>query len=468
MIFQLPNPIPETVKDTEQLTEFYRKYGIIPYFGTNESSSQGMLDLLMTLSELSPSFNAVRRDLKEYTFGQNARIQAKQIEGLELDIAELDANSQIKYFEYLKDIGIQLKDILKKLRTVDDHLSVSGNAYIRIKRVTVVDTVRYFISVPHFKHVAYLNSRDAGEQFVIISKWIGDEQMMIKYKPTIIRVTQQGMPLKFDKKKGGVEEAIVHIKSESNTDESDYYGRPDIIPVLHWLYTDYQVGNLNSKISATEIITKKILAFEGEDPNAITDDDDYNTEFNGKEVGGSKLDSFQRNMLTLKKLTTQLGSHPSEMGPNAVGSIAGVEYPHGGSPPTVIDLEMNRDTGHQTFQQEQATTMIAGNQGWAPELVSLRKTATTLGGNLLYDIFSIKNTTTIRPRQIKFEDIINNILHQIVTMEGNKEFEYYGIELIDNISKLVESMKSTSTTTASEMITEPQNTVGDEGIDGTE
>lgn len=438
MIFSLPNPIPLTVRDPEDLGVFFEKYGIIPYYGTSENTSHTFLDLLNTLTDLSPSFNMVMRDLKEYTFGLNIDFVGRAIPGLAADPIELSDIEKSKFALFLSDYNITLPQIRKLSKRIDQHLAVCGNAYLRIRRIQEGSTTKYFLSVPHYKHVAYMKSQDRGERFLIVSKFLGDLTLMSKYPPLVIPATQAGDQINWSTTESGVEEAVIHVKIDEDSDESDYYARPDILAALTWLYTDFQLGNLNSKIAATELITKVILAFQAPDPNSLPDDEPIEVEIGeGGNIGGKQLDYFERNVLILKNLTSNLGSNASNMdAAQAAHSIAAIEYPFGSQEPTPIPLEMNRDTAHQTWQSDQATAMICATLGWAPELVGMRKASATLGGNLIYDLLTMKNMSTIKPRQIFFQDLWNGILGQINQREGGG-YDNYGIRYPDVVEELL-------------------------------
>lgn len=442
-IFSLPNPIPQTVVDREELQKFFRKYAIVPYYGTVDESSHSFLDLLVTLCQLSPTFGATMRDLQFFTFGLNVDLVGNVVPGLAIDPVELGDAEKLAFSGWLGGLNISMRTIQKVTRTLDYHLQCSGNAWLRIRRVRVGGTTRYYFKAPHFLHTAYLRSIDTGEEFAIISKFLGDDSKMNKYPPTLLRVTQMDEELKWTRTDSGVDEAIIHVKAGKKLEQSDFYNQPDIIDVLPQMYIDYQVPNLNSKIAATELVTKKLLAFQAPDPNSLpgnnllVDDKDKEIGADGN-IGSGRGNQFQQNMLVLKQLVTNLSSHPSQMGAQPAASIAGVEYPYGGNAPVDIDLEMNRDTKHQTFQLEQATARICACLGWSPELIGVRAAKATLGGNLLYDMFTIRNTATIVPRQNFYQSLWNGVIGQICEMEnGEDEWKNYGIKFPGVIEEML-------------------------------
>ena len=182
----MPNPIPWTITDQDELTNTFKKYDIIPYYGWNDTTSHAFLSLLQTLTSLSPTFCAAKKDMTTFTFGQQVEISARTRPGLNMEVPELSQEQQLAYNDYLTGLGLDMGKILRLLRRIDNHLEVCGNAYIHLKRITVGDTVQYRIKAPHYKHVAYLKSEEDIRDFIIISKFLGDEQWMQKHPPTLL------------------------------------------------------------------------------------------------------------------------------------------------------------------------------------------------------------------------------------------------------------------------------------------
>lgn len=445
MNFFLHNPIPRTIKDPDELSQAFIKYGIIPWYGTDEYTSHKWLDFLFTITNLSPTFKAVRKEKVAYTFGLRASLVGTARPGLALERSELPESQQLQYEQFLAEHNIRLKHILKYSKRLDHHLEVSGNAFLIIRRISVGDTVRYEFEVPHFKHVAYLDSQDEAQEFLIISKFLNDHNRLLKFPPRILRVTEEDEPLEWNAVSDQVWEAVIHIKEENEAEESDFYSRPEIIATLDWMFVDIKLGSLAAKIAATDIITKKILAFEGPDPETELDDETEELEeLDSKgNIGKRKVDRFTKAMGVLKELTTEIGN-PANTGGIEVSSIVGIEYPGGRNAPIAIDLEMNRDTKYHQFLHDTTVSEICASMQWSAELINRRQASATLGGNLYYDIFTSRNTTCIQPRQVKFEDIWNGVLSQIAVLENQPRFENYGIQLPNVIGTMLEEIKATN------------------------
>lgn len=456
MIFKLANPIPQTIRSTEQLNEVVAKWQGVPYYGTLENGSHEFLELLQTLTELSGTFSSAMEDINFYTFGNRLQARDNVVPGMDTEEVELGFEEQMDYFNWIKELGISPQRITKLSRKLNHHMEVCGNAYLFIRRVEVNGQVVYSMKVIHYKHFMYRYTKDHAIDECLISKFLNDKTLLEKHPPKIMKVSTDPEDIVWNEaEEPGVEEAVIHLKLEDEDGESDFYSRSKLIGAMTWLYIDFQLGNLNSKIAATELITKKILAFQAPDPNAMIDEEDEGqdtTEEEHEAMGipykKRKNSAFQNNMMELKNLVSNVSTHPTNMldGP-AANTIAGVQYPFSGQPPTEIDLEMNRDTKHQQFQVETAVAFICQCLRWAPELLSVRPTKTTLGGNLLYDIFTMKNEATIRPKALKFQDFWNTIIGEIKEREGiDSRFENYGIVFPDIIENMISRFKGSGGT----------------------
>jgi len=447
MIFNLPNPIPATVADQQDLQDFYRRYEVIPQFGTTEKSGMAFLDLLQTLTDLSPTFNAVLRDLKAYTFGLNIDMTAASIPGLRIDAQDATDQQKIDYANYLAGLGIDLQNIIKLSKRIKHHLAASGNAYLKITRVVAGTSARYIFEVPFYTNCAYLRSRDEGAKFILISPWIGNEQMLQQNPPEILQATQAGEMINWNAAGRGTWKAIVHIKADTDEEESPYYARPDIIHIMPALYIDWQIDNLNSKIAATELVSKKIIAFMAPDPNTLDSGADFDDVVDQDDILKAKIGKktpFKAAMAELKAMSTNLSVHPSKTNTGAASAFVGIQYPFSAEPPTTIDLEMNRDTKHQTWQLDTAVRRICSALGWAPELTMMIQARATLGGNMLRDILVQREISTIAPDQVTFSNLWNGIFAQIKVIENAPaQFGAMGIKYPRVVHELIEQLSNT-------------------------
>jgi hypothetical protein len=469
--FALPNPIPAEINDPKEQAEKWQEYNLIPYYGANLQMSHGYLDLLKTLTQMSETFVSVMRDRSQFTFGLNLDVVGRVIPGLASEPIVLERSLKEKFALWLTDMGLPLVKILELSQRAELHLEQSGNTYLRIKKVTVGKTTKYFLDVVHYKHVAYVWSEDPGERFVIVSKHLGNHRLMIDNKPQLLRVTEPCTSLRWiTGEDPSIETALIHVKNNTFQDEGDYYGRPAALGIMTWLYVDFQQGNLQSRLAASEIISKKLLAFEGEDPNALRNQAPNLEE--GTVTDHPKpmrqMTDFQANMLVLKGIATNMEAGSTTLGPkDGVSSIAGIKYPHGGKPPVVIDIEMNRDTVHQEMQIQRASSVICSSLGWAPELIGSRPLKASLGGgSQLYDTLVMKSVSTVETRQNFWQNIWNSVIGEICEAEDkNGEFKSIGIDYPDNIEKMLMRFTLSHKSGDTKELLDNQNEINDEDLE---
>jgi hypothetical protein len=320
---------------------------------------------------------------------------------------------------------------------MDDHLAQSGNAYLAITRSRVGDSYAYRFEVLHYLHCIYTKSYDPGEWFLLHSRHLTQSGTIAGAKPKLYRVTRDiGEPLRWMQDEGDqqTERTVVHLRESVDDDEGSYYGRSNVIRFMPAYYTDFQTSNHVSKVAATAILAKKIIAIEGQDPNAIGGEVDED---------GNEVDSFQRDAFEIKRLVTVMAAPGDTIGPRpGQAEVAVVEHPFGTNPPSAIDFEVNHDTKYLQFQEQHASSFVAASLSWDLTLTSLRQANASLGGNLLYDTYVEKNREVIAPKQDYFENLWNGVLSNIFEDENvPAPYRDLGIEFPDAVSELIKDLK---------------------------
>ena len=467
MLLKLPNPIQVAIQERRWNDTQPRKYlewRLLPQYGASFEYGCAVVNLLSTLSEVSPTYRAAIGDVKTLSFGNVFEVSLKSMPGLRLQTeTQVTDQEAVTFATLLQQRGIDLISLLKVVDQVEEHLTANGNAYIRIIRVREGGATTYRIGVLHYLHVAY-GENEQGQRVIVASQWLDDEDEM-KRKGALLFVPTQAYASAINWTRiDGTDQAVIHIKSETLAGTSGLFQRSPLLSFLPQLYTDYQMGVLSSKIAATDLVTKKILAFQGPDPNSLPEGDDPGQmeQINSRGDIGARAtgDYFQRNMLILRELTSNLGRHPAEEGQGrAPATLAGIEYPHGSEPPVTIDLEINRDTAYHTFQTEKAASIICASIGWALELTSIRQAKATLGGNLLRDMFVLKNEVTIKPKQRWYENLLLWLIDLILSDSGQTENAYM-LRFENSIEAIILNIGQSSAPARegnTEMISKPEN-----------
>jgi len=402
MQVSLVNPIPAIIADPVELGEFFTKYSIIPYYGTAESTSHYTLSLLSDLSTLSSSHKSCKINISKYAFSSKVDIVKQSIPGLLEDDEsdDLSRADKIKFHnDFLNVYGIKLPSIVELSKSLYNDNADCGNAYLRIRVVKVGGTTQVFFKVLHYKQIAYLRTKKNEDRILIYTKKWGDEQYWAKNPPTLYKASYLNEPFNWWKR-SNVIETVLHLKNRC--DESDYYGRPDILSVMYWMFTEWCQQDLSVKTSSTEFVSKILLAFEEEDPAR------------GKKGTSktSKADKFRKRMITIRSLTTNEGNY------DEAKTVGGIEYPFGSKPPIAIKLDINRDVKYSEFQINKASSYIYSIHGWDKQLSGFEPARSNIGGNIIIDLFVQRNIGTIMPLQDKFSDLWSNVFNEVALVVG--------------------------------------------------
>lgn len=427
MLFNLTNPIPEALKDPLKLQTVFKKYGIIPYYGDDEATSHATLQLLTDLARLSPSHSTCKSDLSVFAFGEQVNIARKRIPGL-LDTeqeAPLPYNEKLVFSDWLYSLGINLLDVIEITRRLFEDRRDTGNAYLHIKIVRVGSTVQVYLIPISPLQIAYLRTDKFEDPTFVVTEYWDEEWWRLK-PPSLIKASFPGSKYNWGGSKG-VQETIVHFKNDKAS--TVFYGRPKILSLLNWMFAEYQLGNQVAKVASTEFVAKYIGLFEETDP----------TRWKGDETKAAE--DFRQRMMSLRKIATNEGGY------GEAKSLVGMEYPYGQKAPIFEKIEVNRDTQYMDKVLDLATTLVFASHGWSKELSAYASVKASIGSNILIDLFTTKNISTIQPIQSHYENIWADVFQSLAEAVGYNQ-ETYTVQFPDLISKLVKSLVESRSTKA--------------------
>ena len=431
MDFSLISPIPESFVDDNNLFTDDSDFNIVPYYGDDESTSHCWLELLQAICALTPSIKACKKDFKKYCF-TGIDIVAKSTPGFMPDMVDgteevMDLATKQGHIETLKALGIHPLEILKHSKKIESDWIDSGNLFLRIRIINSPETgtIVEFKPLPYTQVAFKRNKRYEIDKEVYYTKKWSEEYWEENEKPDKYPVTpylaeeMKWNEFEIKATKTTVKETVVHVMNQN--DDSDYYGRPDLLAVLDWAFVEINYGQLVNKISNTEILTKTILAFQSPDPATMR--------------GGAETikDAFKNMMKDLRIFMTNKGSRKEAK------SMVGIRYPYSGTPPTPIDLEVNRNEDYQESSLEQAKNFLYSNLGWSPILTGAERQKSGLGSNLLLNTFVTYYNSTIIPKQMFYADIWNWILCEVLKETNNIEIDW-GIQFTSLAKKVISDM----------------------------
>lgn len=408
-MFKLTNPLPQAVKDTSKLRNFYREWNLVPYAGNTTISSHTFLKLLCSMYDLSPSHGACIDDLSFWSFEGELDIVEPLFGGRYNEISEAEKNL---FFEFLDDLGVSDAQLIEVTRQLFLSWKKAGIAYLHYREIRIGGTLQIFLDSIDPMNAMFLNTSPEEPRAVVISKdfFSGDFQ---GEDPRLIRVYPAFSG------EGNIRETIFVIRNKR--DYSDWYGRPDSLEALFWMYSEWSIANLTAKVSASEVTSKALFAMERPDPNTILKEDDPEK-------------AFKKMVTEVRRVTTNRGDY------DEAESLGVIGYPHGAKPPTVLKLDINRDKDYLNAVFEVASSYIFAAHRWSKTLTGLVQAKSNIGGNILIDEFLSKNTSVIKPIQRRWEREWRSIFRTIAEAAGRTEFDQRTIRFEDKVSSLVESL----------------------------
>jgi hypothetical protein len=127
-------------------------------------------------------------------------------------------------------------------------------------------------------------------------------------------------------------------------------------------------------------------------------------------------------------------------------SIVGIEYPFSGTPPTPIELKVNRDHEFQSSVLEQAKNFIYSINGWSPIITGSERQKSSLGGDSVLNTYITYNNSTILPKQRFYADMWNWILCEVFKVINGEEITQ-GIKFNSTLAKMIDDLKEIKGTT---------------------
>lgn len=420
-MLSLTNHILETIADEKALTEVLHKYSIVPHFGNESITSHEFTKVVEDVCELSISHTACKNDINNYVFGNRADVVAQTIPGFfdeEFD-GKIPRAEKIAFLEWLQELGITIPRCIAVGRCLEDMLADFGNAYLHLSIITVGSETRVFMEPFHYSQTAYLRPKSREVKSLMHTEY-WKEDWWKKKKPTILLASSPGGGYNWQKTGQGKLETILHIKSSKG--KSKYYGRPQIMASLYWMFVEYQQANLAVKTSSTEFTAKKAVAFEEPPPER-------------KKNSEKRKRNFKAKMNTLRMIATNEGDHTQSK------SLFGMEYPRGGNPPTVLDFEINRDTAYSKHIIETAVRQVHAPHGWDCTLTNLLPTKSNIGGNVYADTLKQVAGKVVEPKNDFWGNIFGEMFKQIALQTADNR-ETRALRFKSNIRDIIDDLSN--------------------------
>lgn len=256
-LFDAENPIPNEIKDTDELQKVIAEYRLVPYAGSSQHSGDTLLDWYLMLVKLSPTQSAAIQKITKYVVGSRVKIVAA--EDPEFDsgapLADLSVAEKEAYAQAIKET-IEYKDGIRSFhKKLQSAMSGTGNAWAELSISTVNGQTRAAIKYVKVTDVRYIATKPGELRAVAVSpKW--DSEYLRKNPPTKLPIAPT-----FLKGKDGVLRTMFHLKSG----DGNWYGRPDSEGAAMYAYREVQDAIYLIKQAAGNFVGQLIIEVEDDD-----------------------------------------------------------------------------------------------------------------------------------------------------------------------------------------------------------
>lgn len=436
-MFKLINPLPQALRDTSRLRNFYRDVNLVPYAGTRMATSHSFLHVLCDFYELSPSHANCINDINFWAFEGDVTVVKKSVPGLASEVGQTTEAETTAFVDLLTSVGLSLERILDLQMELYRSWKKTGNAYLMMTVVTVGGVPVIDLEVVDPLECMYLLSEPGEPETLVLSPNLAE--------PTYFRDGPIELVRKYPNwttVSSNVRRTIFHVKNKR--DHSKWYGRPDSLQSLYWQFVEWQYANLTAKVSSTEVTAKGLLLLQRPQPA-------------GETAGGKSQG------LNIKQIGDAIRAVTTNRG--AIGkseSLGVMDYPHGVEKPELLKLDVNRDAGFLDKALTYATNYIYASNGWSKVLNGFERPSSGIGGNVLIDEFLTKNTSTIIPTQRSWEGFWGGVYREVATIANEPGLVGYCHRYQDNVSLLVQSLRGVAVETLSVMNGVRQNSGSNE------
>jgi len=306
------SPIPAQIKDAGEYARFFNLYKdvFIPYAGTENYTSQGLLNFLLSLSQLSPTKCSVIRS--QYQFALSGKIQIVRamdtdfdVEQDPEDVSEQEKRDFVGFVRQVEIIGIDGHPISFReyARIRHEYITACGNFYVLVSRFESLGVRKIQFRIIEPNECLYVVTPEGEPRIIGVSKyWTHDyiTRNPVSLYPAYPEFIEED----------GVERSIIHEKTNGT-----WYGRPEDMGSMLYQFLEYQnVDYLNTETKSRFTGQVFIEVEEAENASLIDDEESQSNGFD------SFADEIQENFSNKsdEPLTVMITSRPYKAGPAQV------------------------------------------------------------------------------------------------------------------------------------------------------
>lgn len=408
----LQSPIPATIKDADEYARFFKqaKDVFIPYSGTSEYSSHGLLGLLLALRELSPTTSGVLLAKKRFALSGKINIirQADEV----FDIGDVEQASEAEKNNF-KDFASEVfwRDLSGKPvsprqigKWISDDLESTGNAYLEVILTETQGVKSAYVDILRPEDCLYMHTSPGEEQLIAVSP-IWTSEYINRNPPRILPVYPA---------LGEVEDAvrtIIHVKEGNYS----YYGRPQALAGLNYQYFEWQNSDYLNKTAYSQFSGQVFIEVE-----------------DAEQIAGQDIDAEDSGFQNFaQQAQSNLTNKADDLQTLLISS-----RPYGAKPAFIFQFSPNSNENWYTVTNDEAERQICKSHGFPRRLVGL-EASSGLSSNVFLDVLRTFSPTLFRELQQRVEAPINLAYRLAAEWFGNSIAEELAVRFTSPYENLL-------------------------------
>lgn len=401
-LHEIENPIPNEIKDTDEIKKLFIDWPFIPFAGYEKVTAHCLLQKMIDFKNLSVTHGACIESKKSFAFGGRIDIVRNYSPIFDLgEEEEVSIDLKREYIEAVNKINLNGETWASIRCKFSESFDTTGNEWLEIVLTETIGVKGAGIFHHQATDCLYVATEPNEDRKVAVScRW--DDNYLRENPPRYLPLFPN-----FNKYPDGTIRSMVHVKNG----DFKWYGRPQSYSSFIDQYNEYQNRIYLAKQSKKGFIGQVLLEYEEMEAKGL-----QRVDQNAKEAGfKNTADRFNKNF-------TNDGKDPS--------TAIVTSRPFGAKPMLVHQFQPNTNEKYFTEIGSLTRTNIIMSHDWS-EMLLRSDGASGFSENIVDKIFDTKSATTILTRQTLVDSTINTILDTIM--------EWFGIDKFKGLAQVSKS-----------------------------
>lgn len=407
-LFDVKNPIPDEITDTDQVSKFFETYRFVPFAGSEKGTGDKTLAWYLMLAKLSSTFAACVGKLKSYVVGSKAKVVIAT--DPEYDVPAPDPNDSevAAYLQKLKEVVEFEGGVIKFHELIFEAFKNTGNAFAELVLTNVNGIVRAKIIRHKTTTVRYKVTEPGQPKVVGISPvWTAK---YLKKNPAKLRPL---FPVVVNE--GGVLSTVFHLKNGDN----EWYGRPDSEGSTLNKYRQVQDAVYLIKQAASNFVGQLIIEVEDDTAPVIDEADAQRSGFD------SFAERFEQNF-------TMKGDDPQ--------AVLVTSRPIGARPMNVFQVKPNTNQDWYKVTGEIDETKIITSMNLTRRFMGL-EVGSGLSETAFLEDYITNVDPVVRKNRATLMNFTNWILSAVWEFANMPEMNKYSLDFESPVTQMIQDFQ---------------------------